>query len=361
MLFATLSWGQEVNSITDLSDPIKESSGLIYLDHKIISINDSGGEAALYEIDSLNGGIIRTVTVSNASNVDWEEICFDDTFIYICDFGNNNGSRTDLKIYRLLIDDYLNSSSNTVSADTIEFAYSDQTDFTATTYSTNFDAEAAVVMGDSIYVFTKNWGDNLSNVYSIPKIPGSYSANKIETINPEGLITGAIYNVESESIILTGYALPNFFVVELSDVTQSPNSFDQLMRYSISIPSSYSMQVEGIASIDASNYYLTSEKSILGSAGLFSLSMNASAELVSEEITPQSLFPNPFNNSLFIDLGKTFNEVEITISNAIGEIIYLKSDIMVRDLKLDIKGPSGVYFVKVNSDSIITIEKVVKN
>lgn len=361
IFLSSICRGQEVNELTELADPIKESSGLIYLNQKIISINDSGGNPALYEIDSVNGDIVRTVTVSNASNVDWEEICMDDDFIYICDFGNNNGTRTDLRIYRLPISDYLNSSSNLVSVDTIEFSYSDQTDFSSATYSTNFDAEASVVIGDSIYIFTKNWGDNLSNIYSIPKTPGNYLANKIASIDPQGLITGASYDAQSESIILTGYSLPNFFVVELSNVSPTATSFDQLMRYNLSIPSGYSMQVEGVALITASNYYLTSEKSVLGSSGLFTLSMNGTSNLASLESEALSVFPNPFSNSLFVDLGKSFVGVDIVVSNALGKIVYQGFKNSLQYIEVDFNEGSGVYFLQITRDSITSVKRIIKN
>ncbi|MCD6544741.1 MAG: hypothetical protein J7K34_09555 [Flavobacteriaceae bacterium] len=68
-------------------------SGIINFDGRIITHNDSGGEHALYEIDILNGSVKRTVIIKNAQNKDWEDICQDDNFIYICDIGNNSNNR----------------------------------------------------------------------------------------------------------------------------------------------------------------------------------------------------------------------------------------------------------------------------
>jgi len=83
----------------NLIESISETSGLIYYDNKLITHNDSGNAAELYEINSVNGSITRTITISNATNIDWEDIAQDDTYIYIGDIGNNSGSRTDLKFY----------------------------------------------------------------------------------------------------------------------------------------------------------------------------------------------------------------------------------------------------------------------
>lgn len=350
-----MCFGQEVTTLVELSNPINESSGLIYLDEKIITINDSGGNPELYEIDSLTGGILRTVTVSNASNIDWEEICTDDEFIYIFDFGNNNGTRTDLKIYRLLIADYLNSSSNMVLADTISFSYSDQTDFSSATYSTNYDAEAATIIDDSIYIFSKNWGDNKSNIYTIPKLPGTYSANKIATINPQGLVTGANFNPLSGSIILTGYSIPNFFIIELSNITLGNLSFDQLTRHNIPIPSGFSTQVEAIAAINSSQYYVTSEKSILGSSGLFSLTLNDFTELSEFYEAGVSLYPNPTNG--IVNIENLEPSSQIYLCDLAGNVLLISNESQINISAYNV----GVYMLKVYSSQGVSSLKIVKN
>ena len=86
-----LTCSQQITEITQLHNSIKETSGLIFLDQKLITHNDSGGEPALYEIDTVSGNITRKVFISNAGNTDWEDICNDSTYIYIGDFGNKIG------------------------------------------------------------------------------------------------------------------------------------------------------------------------------------------------------------------------------------------------------------------------------
>ena len=78
----------------ELPAEVIETSGLLFLNGKLITHNDSGDDSNLYEIDTITGNITRTVSVSNATNIDWEDIAQDDTYIYIGDFGNNNGTRT---------------------------------------------------------------------------------------------------------------------------------------------------------------------------------------------------------------------------------------------------------------------------
>lgn len=53
----TVMKSQIISPISELPDEINETSGLIFLENKIITHNDSGNEPILYEIDSINGQI----------------------------------------------------------------------------------------------------------------------------------------------------------------------------------------------------------------------------------------------------------------------------------------------------------------
>ena len=90
------SQGQDLTRLTSLDSTVFESSGLVYLNHRLITHNDSGDEPALYEIDTINGEVLRKVILRGALNRDWEDICADSKYIYVGDFGNNYGSRKDL-------------------------------------------------------------------------------------------------------------------------------------------------------------------------------------------------------------------------------------------------------------------------
>ncbi len=262
---------QQINLVAPLPDVIQESSGLLYLNGKIITHNDSGGKAVLYELDHLSGAVIRKVTVRNATNIDWEDLCHDDTYIYIADIGNNNGTRTDLKIYRIAISDYFSTIDNTVTAEIISFRYSDQTDFSSKPLATNFDAEALISRNDNLYIFTKNWKDNNTNIYELPKTVGTHQASKTGSIDSQGLVTGATFNSLDQTVTLSGYTFSESFIVEISNSTNNTFSNGIVHRYPLQIPSGFSYQAEGIVYIHKNEYYLTSEKSFSGNAGLFTL------------------------------------------------------------------------------------------
>jgi hypothetical protein len=81
---------QTATNITSSETPaLDENSGLIFYNGNIITHNDSGDQANLYEISASTGAIIRTVAITNATNMDWEDIAQDASYIYIGDIGNN--------------------------------------------------------------------------------------------------------------------------------------------------------------------------------------------------------------------------------------------------------------------------------
>ena len=91
-----------------LPDILKESSGLVVQSPNIFwTLNDSGGETSLYQFDS-TGRIRRVVALLNSTNKDWEELTTDSTGnFYVGDFGNNDETRRNLTVYKVLKTDIL--------------------------------------------------------------------------------------------------------------------------------------------------------------------------------------------------------------------------------------------------------------
>ncbi|MDQ6842742.1 MAG: hypothetical protein M3Z92_00115 [Bacteroidota bacterium] len=84
-----------------LPSVLHESSGLCYTDGNLWTFGDSGNLNAIYKIDTATGAVVQIVIIQNFSNTDWEDIAADSSYIYIGDFGNNDGNRKDLKIIRI--------------------------------------------------------------------------------------------------------------------------------------------------------------------------------------------------------------------------------------------------------------------
>lgn len=177
--------------IGQLPVDIQESSGLEFLGGQLWTHEDGGGGSMLHQLDTLNGNVLRSVFVEQATNVDWEDICADDDYVYVGDFGNNAGARTDLKIYRIGRDSLLLSSRDTVLAEVIEFSYPDQSDFTPTQFSTRFDCEAMVVDNGVLHLFTKRWNDEWTKEYELSVNPGLQVAVPKDSIFLGAFVTGA--------------------------------------------------------------------------------------------------------------------------------------------------------------------------
>ncbi len=183
---------------------VDESSGLFYSLHGIWTHNDSGGGPELFQVSSTDPQVMQIVEVGNADARDWEELAYDSTFLYIGDFGNNKGKRKDLTIYKLP-HRFLQSDTASVTASKIEFHYPDQTSFDSGAYNHNFDCEAMIAVGDSLYLFSKNHVNKRCRLYSLPKSEGKYEATLKAEFDTEGLITAADYDAQSGVLALLGY------------------------------------------------------------------------------------------------------------------------------------------------------------
>lgn len=283
---------QIAKDITTLETTVlDETSGLLFYNNTLITHTDSGGKAQLYEINATTGAITRTVDITNATNVDWEDIAQDTAYIYIGDIGNNSGNRTDLKIYKISKADY-NTSDGKVSAEIISYSYADQLDFTPGPNMTNWDAEGLISYGDRLLIFTKNWVDLKTNVYAIPKTSGTHSAVLVSSYNTNGLITGADSSPGEKVIYLIGYSTSEApFMYTIHDIPEnSLDIFSGKISDKIVDIVSLGYQVEGIALFDMTpttdRLYLSNEKF---SASLGPIKIKVPAKLLGIEIDAQTL------------------------------------------------------------------------
>ncbi len=187
-----------------LPDELKENSGIILWDSLFWTINDSGGENKVYAFD-FSGKIKMEIEVEGATNKDWEEIAQDEHHIFIGDMGNNFSARKDLKIYSIKKKDISKEEKQKVDAKEIEFSFSNQKDFSLQRHSGAFDCEAMVVFNDLLYLFTKDWKNQMTTVYSLPLKKGKYSIEPIDSLNVTALITGADISPDRTKQTLSGY------------------------------------------------------------------------------------------------------------------------------------------------------------
>ncbi|HTN07209.1 T9SS type A sorting domain-containing protein [Agriterribacter sp.] len=196
----------------DLSATLTEISGMIHINGKLYALNDGGNAHAIYVMDSTSGAILQTITLAGTTNVDWEDLTTDGTYIYVGDFGNNvDGNRTDLKFYRVPLQSIFNITEaiGTVSGADIEainFSYEDQTDFSPTgNNNTDFDCEAVIYHNGQLHLFTKNWIGNTTSHYVIPAEPGDYVAQKLESFDTGGILITSATKANDNIVIILGY------------------------------------------------------------------------------------------------------------------------------------------------------------
>lgn len=354
----------------ELPNDVRETSGLLFLNGKIITHNDSGDGPNLYEIDSLSGLVTRTISVTNASHIDWEDITQDENHIYIGDIGNNNGNRTDLKVYKVSKSDFLNSTS--VNAEIISFSYEDQTNFTSSPNNTNFDSEALAYYDNKLYIFTKNWINFQTNVYTIPADRGSYSAKKVSSYNTESLVTGVSYNKNDDSFMLTSYdSNLNVFLFFIDRFRTSDEDIfaSGAIKTDLTGILEQGSQVEGITFYDNSKYYLSREYLSTTVGGnkfefqqkLYQFSNDGFSALSAKENSLRNLFnlyPNPFSDNITLNI-ESEKVQNIFVFSMDGREVFQTSKtntLLLKDLA------HGHYLLKILlSNGVVIKKKIIKN
>lgn len=182
---------------------IENADSISYWTH-----NDGGGRPVLYRFNS-SGLLLDTLIISNVKNIDWEDLARDDSGnIYIGDFGNNFNDRTNLRIIKLNHDSILYSSGKT-SAEIISFKYPDQAALPPSNSNLNFDCEAFIHSGDSLYLFTKNISTSKNSGYTkqyrIPDTGGSFTADLVDSFYLNEPVTSADILGQDTSLVLLTY------------------------------------------------------------------------------------------------------------------------------------------------------------
>lgn len=200
-------------TLYSLPKKLKEVSGITYFPETnlIYTIEDSGNKNAIYVINSA-GKLAKTITISNATNVDWEDITKDKNGnVYIGDFGNNHNERKDLCIYKV----NKNQLNNEVASAEykISFSYPEQTEFPPKKKELFYDVESFFEHEGYFYLFTKNRSKNFDGtafIYKIKNAPGTQKAVKIGAFKTcdnynHCVLTSATISPDGKKVVLLSH------------------------------------------------------------------------------------------------------------------------------------------------------------
>ncbi len=258
-----------LNYIRELPAVLQENSGLTEHGGLIWFINDGGNQPALYGYNMEQDTVLRTVVVKDVVNTDWEDVVQNENYIFIGDFGNNAGDRTDLRIQIISKSEFLTDTDTVTVTGTIAFTYSDQTSFTPMVENTPYDCEAFIATEDSLYLFTKNWQINETHIYSLSLIPGTQVARLRAKWDVPGLVTAAAWTPGGEKMYLLGYTPLIPFVRVYSGFSTNNLTYESLDGKDFG--DYWGTQTEGIMISSDGSVYISSEGVLDNNASLFSL------------------------------------------------------------------------------------------
>ena len=240
---------------TELPLNVSGSSGLVFLDSGLYTHNDHR-EGRLFRLDTANAQLLEEIALPGIRFRDVEDAAADSLYLYLGDFGNNGaGNRKDLHILRFLKSSLHDSLPQ---ADTLWFSYPEQTDtLPVAANSTDWDCEAMVAAGDSLYLFTKQWKGQQTMLYALPKTPGRHEARIVDSYAVGGLVTGADLDEEHRVVVLCGYStLLQPFLLLLYDYEGNQFFSGNKRKIALQLPFH---QVEAIAGEGGFRYFLTNE------------------------------------------------------------------------------------------------------
>ena len=254
----------------ELPEEIDETSGLFFYNGRLWTHNDSGGKPILFGLDTTTFEVVQRITIVNAKNKDWEDVCTDGERVYVGDFGNNKGKRNNLRIYSFSLKDIPAKGDASVTVDSICFSFADQTSFDYKKHEHDYDCEAMFATDEYLYLFSKGWATGTTRLYRLSKKPGKQVAQVVNGFDSQGLITGADYDRESGVLVLVGYVnklwLPFIYLIyDFDDAgVKLSNRRFELHNY-------IGAQTEGICFYAKGKCYLSAETSPMFDASVFTI------------------------------------------------------------------------------------------
>lgn len=125
--------------VANLASQCNETSGLVFSNDTIFTINDSGNQPKIQALSSFNGQLLAEWSLSNAVNVDWEALALSPQQMFVGDIGNNMGNRSNYQLY-CFERNQLSLMNATISVQKLIFKFADQPAGTFPANAHNYDA-----------------------------------------------------------------------------------------------------------------------------------------------------------------------------------------------------------------------------
>ena len=335
--------------LSNIQSNVTEVSGIVStIDHRIFVIGDSGNSPSVYETNK-QGEILNTILISNATNVDWEELQLDSNgSLYIGDIGNNLSQRQDLVIYK--IPNFTDSLHRTEIdySQQIYFSYQDQTSFNPESTG-EFDSEAFLVIDETIHLFSKDHGSSpLTKTYLFSAEPGTQTAILTSQISNNRWLTGVTFNFFSDEIYFTSLdgvrVFCNYSLTGLA-----------LENCEINLTLFLDKQIESLSLLSSGEFLVAED----GENGVDSKLYSA---FISCEHEPSvQTFPIPFDSNLEIRSDYVFFYIKIftTQGQLLREELFsngLKNTSIILD---DLS--SGIFILEVGGGSFRVVKNIRKD
>ncbi|GHC11396.1 hypothetical protein GCM10007047_30920 [Cerasicoccus arenae] len=242
-----------------LPSVINESSGLAQASESGVfwTQNDSGDRARVFAIDAYGKLVGQAgksgVVITNARNVDWEDLAEDFRGnLLIGAFGNNNNHRRDLSIYQVPMPDPATATTADATARWI-FHFPDQKEFPPE--EKNYDCEAMFVAQGKIYLLTKHRDDTMTTLYRLDSRDETES-NALTLLaqgNLRGMVTGAASWNDGQRVAVLSYSGVWVFTPPTSDGAR-------IFEGAVSWMPIRAGQAEAVAFLDADTLIITNEQ-----------------------------------------------------------------------------------------------------
>ena len=95
----------------------------------------------------------------------------------------------------------------------------------------------------------------------------------------------------------------------------------------------------------------------------FSTNCNNDCSVVGIEessLSNLSLYPNPTSGSITIDLEETKSNLNLSLTNALGQVVLTKNYTSTNRINIDLDAPKGVYFLQLESNGEVITKKIIK-